>query len=217
MDKITSAFSKLLDRQPSQDELKRLVALKDLLQVQDNDAIWYILIALDSYNSLYKQYPKQINEEISEHINKVKFIIEDMVNLEANKTINSLTEKLTSDILTSISKSVETSRFLTMSWWFLGFTLFGSFCLFLGYILGSGNIPFWVNNQLPTSFEILIITGIAKAPSGLIVGIACSIMSISSLYRIKKYHNNHINKLLLMTGSIALLVISIILFLTFFL
>jgi hypothetical protein len=59
---VETAFVKLVGRQPSERERDRLYRLRDALHLQDNDAFWSIVMALDHYDSFFRQYPAQLAE-----------------------------------------------------------------------------------------------------------------------------------------------------------
>lgn len=57
---IIPAFLALTGRVPTDAEKLRLYKLKDALKVEETDAIWSILIALDYHRSLYEAIPEKI-------------------------------------------------------------------------------------------------------------------------------------------------------------
>ena len=57
---VSTAFEKLLGRQPSVAEREQLYRVKSALDLQDNDALWMILIVLQSYDALYRRVPARI-------------------------------------------------------------------------------------------------------------------------------------------------------------
>lgn len=57
---LEDSFAELLGRQPSELERARLHRIREVLGIGSNDALWLILMALESYNSLYAEIPDQI-------------------------------------------------------------------------------------------------------------------------------------------------------------
>lgn len=59
---------------------------------------------------------------------------------------------------------------------------FGSLCLFVGYALGSGNMPWWAPRSAGYhSLIMLWLATVARAPAGwigAIAGVSCSLLSI---------------------------------------
>ena len=60
------AFEKLLGRQATDAERRRLYRVRDALGLRSNDAIWLILIALEHYSGLYDRIPGRIEAAIAE-------------------------------------------------------------------------------------------------------------------------------------------------------
>lgn len=50
----------LLGREPTAEELARLQRLQSALNIKDNDALFSVLIAFESYLQLYGEVPKAI-------------------------------------------------------------------------------------------------------------------------------------------------------------
>ena len=63
MGKTESAFEKLAGRRPTQASLQRLYQVRDELGLKDDDALWFLLVALEHYQSLYEDMPKTIRAE----------------------------------------------------------------------------------------------------------------------------------------------------------
>jgi hypothetical protein len=59
---VDDAFAKMLDRAPTDAEKIRLYKVRDALGLKNNDALWLVLIALDSYERLYEGIPTKISE-----------------------------------------------------------------------------------------------------------------------------------------------------------
>jgi hypothetical protein len=60
---IETMFAKLNGRQPCELERERLYRLRDALGLRDNDAFWSIVMALEHYDALLRQYPATIAAE----------------------------------------------------------------------------------------------------------------------------------------------------------
>jgi hypothetical protein len=90
MNKIDTPFEILNNRQPTDNERKRLLKVGKALQIQDNDAVWLIFLALDYYESLYKNIPEQIKECTNTTLSNM--------NITANKFLKSTVEKYKADI-----------------------------------------------------------------------------------------------------------------------
>lgn len=85
MDDIESSFKALLGRQPSDKEVERLYRVKNALNIRDNDAMWMILMALESYDTLYSKYPALIAGQVDVVIEKQRELIAEIVDAESKK------------------------------------------------------------------------------------------------------------------------------------
>lgn len=63
--KIEDAFTRLLGRQATDDERLRLYKTRDILGLQDNDALWLLLIALQYHQTGYEAMPKRIEDAVN--------------------------------------------------------------------------------------------------------------------------------------------------------
>jgi len=94
---IVSAFERLLGRQASDAEQRQLIRMRDVLGLRDNDALWLILAALETYRSAYAAIPPAI-EQASERVEK------------RARGIAELTIKATTDAaLVELSKAVQSA------------------------------------------------------------------------------------------------------------
>lgn len=83
MDDIESSFKALLGRQPSDKEVERLYRVKNALNIRDNDAMWMILMALESYDTLYSKYPALIADQVDVVVEKQRELIAEIVDAES--------------------------------------------------------------------------------------------------------------------------------------
>ena len=60
---VEEAFAKVVGRHASEEERQRLYRLRDALGLRDNDAFWSIVMALEHYDSFFRQYPAQLAEQ----------------------------------------------------------------------------------------------------------------------------------------------------------
>jgi AcrR family transcriptional regulator len=54
---VEEMFAKVVGRHASDEERQRLYRLRDALGLRDNDAFWSIVMALEYYDSFFRQYP----------------------------------------------------------------------------------------------------------------------------------------------------------------
>lgn len=60
MGDLDDSFTQLLGRQPSDREKQDLYRVRDALKLKPTDAVWMLLMALQHYQTLYKQIPARI-------------------------------------------------------------------------------------------------------------------------------------------------------------
>lgn len=63
--RIEDAFTRLLGRQATDEERMRLYRTRDALGLQDNDALWLMLMALQSHQTQYDEMPEKIEAAIN--------------------------------------------------------------------------------------------------------------------------------------------------------
>ena len=69
---IDDAFVKLTGRQATIEERERLHRIREALGLADNDAFWSIVMALEYYDSLWRQYPAQFAEHTARTIERAR-------------------------------------------------------------------------------------------------------------------------------------------------
>lgn len=62
MNDLDASFEKLLGRQPSDTDRQNLYRVRDALGLKNNDALWLVLMALQSYDERYKAIPARIEK-----------------------------------------------------------------------------------------------------------------------------------------------------------
>ncbi|RMN08413.1 MULTISPECIES: hypothetical protein [Pseudomonas syringae group] len=169
MDDIESSFKELLGRQPSEKEVERLYRVKNALNIRDNDAIWMILMALESYDTLYSKYPGLIAGQVDVVIGKQRDLIAEIVDAESKKALSTLSSAVAQTSQLVAGRVADTARWQAWGWVCIGLILFGSLCLTAGYILGSGNMPFWALNNQQNNPVSIVISILMKAPVGWLV------------------------------------------------
>lgn len=83
MDK--SAFEKLIGRTVTEQEAARLQKIKEILDIQNNDAIWTVILILEYYDYSFKQYPEVITNQMNHLISEMHLIIKEEVKLEIQR------------------------------------------------------------------------------------------------------------------------------------
>lgn len=181
MDDIENSFQALLGRQPSDKEVERLYRVKNALNIRDNDAMWMILMALESYDTLYSKYPALIAGQVDVVIEKQREFIAEIVDAESKKALSTLSSAVAQTSQLVATKVANTARWQAWGWVCIGLIAFGSLCLTAGFILGSGNMPFWaLAHQSNNPLEI-VVSILMKAPVGWLIPLISSTVVIVTL------------------------------------
>lgn len=181
MDDIESSFKALLGRQPSDKEVERLYRVKNALNIRDNDAMWMILMALESYDTLYSKYPALIAGQVDVVIEKQRELIAEIVDAESKKALSTLSSAVAQTSQLVAMKVADTARWQAWGWVCVGLIAFGALCLTAGFILGSGNMPFWASTHQSSNPLEIVISILMKAPVGWLVPLISSSVVIVTL------------------------------------
>lgn len=71
-DSLQNSFTDVLGKQPTEAARQRLHRMKKALRLKDDDAMWTILIALESYQELYEEMPDRITAKADELLSSLK-------------------------------------------------------------------------------------------------------------------------------------------------
>jgi hypothetical protein len=186
MPDIEHAFSKLLGRQPSEREVQSLYRVRDALGLRDNDALWMVLIALESYDSLYRKYPEMISAQVHKSVDDYRAIIATIADAETKRALGTLSEAVARTSETIALRLVQAKCLLWAALATLAITAFGSFCTFIGFILGSGRMPYWAPPPTDLSFPALILSTMARMPAGWLAGIVALFLMIAACWHARR-------------------------------
>lgn len=179
---VERSFERLIGRQPSDKEIQSLYRVKSALDLQDNDAIWLILLALESYDTLFRRYPAMVSAEVKRTIDAQRTAMAAIADAETRKAITTLSDAVNRASEAVAEKLTRATQLQAWGWLMLGMVVFGSLCLFVGYVLGSGKLPWWAPRTAGYhSFPGLVLAALARAPAGwigVIAGASCSLASI---------------------------------------
>ncbi len=92
MSELDESFAKLIGRQPSDAERQELYRIRDALDLQNNDALWLVLIALQYYHLLFQQFPESIKESAQEVMGNVQATAEATAEAASATTQAALTQ-----------------------------------------------------------------------------------------------------------------------------
>ncbi|UZM96889.1 hypothetical protein [Pseudomonas putida] len=166
MDDIEVAFEKLLGRQASDKEVQDLYRVKNALNLHNNDSLWLILMALQSYDTMYAKYPELIARQVDKQVDKHKSLFAEMADAETKKALSTLSVAVSEASQAVALKVADAARW--RAWGFVLFALlcFAGLCMTVGFVLGSGQVPYWaqIGSARGPLFNIVMI--ILNAPVG---------------------------------------------------
>ncbi|WP_241136319.1 hypothetical protein [Achromobacter insuavis] len=169
MTDTVSAFATLIGRQPTDQEVQRLYRIKSTLNIRDNDALFLVLAAFESYDTLFKQYPALVGAEVERTIERVREQSHGIAQAEVSKALASLTDAVITASRDLSTEAMIASRYMAWGWALIGAVLFGAVCIFVGVVLGSGHLPYWAKAGGQAGPMQMILVSLATAPVGWVV------------------------------------------------
>ena len=162
---VESAFAKVIGREPSEKERERLYRVRDALGLSENDAFWYIVMTLEHYDALYREYPRIIQEEAARTIENSREAFAAAAKLEAARAEQMLAEKVAETSVAIAKKLAEKPIGIDrVTGMFAAVVLFGSICMAAGYHLAAGEKPFWATRAVSGSAKVVAV--VLGAPAG---------------------------------------------------
>ncbi len=83
MNDLEESFTKLLGKQPSDQDRQNLYRVRDALGLKNNDALWLVLMALQHYQGLYELFPERISKAAKDTLNDFKVTADAVVKASA--------------------------------------------------------------------------------------------------------------------------------------
>ena len=163
---VEEAFAKVLGRQPSEDERGRLYRIRDTLGLRDNDAFWYIVLVLEHYDSLYRDYPGQIRDEARKTIEEARRAFAAAAEVEAAKAQTALAQQVAETSVVIARKLAERPVGVQgVTAMFAAAVAFGALCMTAGAKVAGGDWPLGWSRSGGASIAALVL----GAPAGWMV------------------------------------------------
>jgi hypothetical protein len=159
---LSAGFERLVGHKASDEQVRRLHQVKDALGLADNDALWLVLVALEHYDGLYRDYPARIAEEARRTLADVQRGFADAAAVESKRAHRKLAEAVADAGVKIASKRTDVARLQGFAVASASMVAFGALCLSIGYALGSGRVPPWTQG---TGARRLLAAAIG-APAG---------------------------------------------------
>lgn len=144
---LSSSFEQLLGRKAGEEEIRRLYEVRDALKLDDNDALWLVLCALEHYETLYRDHPARIAEEARRALADVQQGFAAAAAVESKRAHRKLAEAVAEAGIKIAAKRTDVARVQGFSAAVATMVAFGSLCLSIGYALGSGRVPPWTQGS----------------------------------------------------------------------
>jgi hypothetical protein len=164
---VEEAFAKVVGRQASHEERARLYRLRDALGLQDNDAFWSIVMALEHYDSFFRAYPEKLAEQTARSIESARAAFAMAAEKEAAQVQRVLSEKVAETSVEIARKLAERPVGLHRVTTLLAAVVaFGALCVRSGYSLASAEKPFWVTQDANLAVAPRALSVALSVPAG---------------------------------------------------
>lgn len=204
---VEASFAQLLGRQPSEKEIQSLYRVKSALNIRENDAIWLVLMALESYDTLYRKYPTIISDQLVRLLDEQRTAMAAIADAETKKALGTLADAVGKTSERVAVRLVDASRWLSWGWAWFAFAAFGTLCVFVGFVLGSGRLPWWAGVTAGDGFARAILGTLARTPAGWLVATGGAAAAIGAAWRAREDLQAG-RRLGLLVGCIGLLIAS---------
>lgn len=205
---LEATFEKLLGRQPSEKEVQSLYRVKNALNIRDNDALWLVLMALESYDTLYRKYPVMIASEVAQIVEDQRTVMAALAEAETRKALGTLADTVSKTSESIAVRLADATRWQSWGWAWFTFSSFGSLCVFVGVVLGTGRLPYWAS-PAPDQGVIEVVLGVlARTPAGWIAAIGGAAGAVAALWR-ARHEIMAGQRFGLLAGGLALLALSV--------
>lgn len=183
---LEKSFAKLIGRQPSEAEVKNLYRVRDALGLKENDALWLVLIALESYDAQYRKYPQLIGEQVQKAVEAQRSAIAAMAAQETRRALGTLSEAVSRTSEAVTSKVLQGKTLQSAGYFTLTLLLFGSLCTTVGFVLASGRIPLWAPASSDLGIVRFLFATLARTPAGWMAAILGASLSVGALWHARK-------------------------------
>lgn len=180
---VEASFEKLLGRQPSEKEIQSLYRVKNALNIRDNDALWLVLMALESYDTLYRKYPGMISDQVGKILDEQRATMAAIADAETKKALGTLADAVGKTSERVAVRLVDASRWLSWGWAWFAFAAFGTLCVFVGFVLGSGRLPYWSGPAPGDGPLVAILGALARTPAGWLAAAGGAAAAIGAAWR----------------------------------
>jgi hypothetical protein len=142
---LETCFEQLVGRPMGEVERARLYRLRAVLGLKDNDAFWAIVMALEHYDALFREYPAQLAKLTERTLENVRTVCGAAAHEQVAKVQRMLADKVADTSAMLARKLVDKPFAIHRLTPALGAVIaFGSLCVHTGYELAAPGKPWWV-------------------------------------------------------------------------
>lgn len=215
MANLEKSFARLIGRQPSEAEVKNLYRVRDALGLKENDALWLVLIALESYDTLYRRYPQMISEQVQMSAEAQRAAIAAIADQETRRALGTLSDAVARTSETVATRILQAKGMQSAGTLTVALLMFGSLCTMMGFLLASGRVPFWAPTPSDTGLFSFLFGTLARTPAGWMAAVFGLSLSCGALWharkeiRLQRRHGMVVACIMLAAASLATLWASI--------
>ena len=182
-DVLLSNFEKITGKQATDKERERLLHIRDVLHLKNNDAIWLMIMSLESYFVEFSHIPKRHLSELKKHYKDETSLLEKHIEQAHDNSINNIAERLETLCEKHHKTRLHSHKLTTLLLGCIVMTLMCVITFITGLMMGSGALPYWtLRSEHMNSFSYALHTLLA-APAGWICGILLLTVGCTYLYQ----------------------------------
>jgi hypothetical protein len=166
---IEEMFAKVVGHQASESEREHLHRLREALGLRDNDAFWYIVMTLEHYDSLYREYPERMAAQAIKAIEGTRKAFAEAAAMESAKAQHLLARQVARTSVQIAKKMAGRDGTVGLRHLMVlvaGLVLFGALCMDVGYTVATSGARFaWGRAGQPRGRE-QALSVVLDAPAG---------------------------------------------------
>ena len=211
-EELISSYEKVIGAQINPEGENRLRLIKESLNIRDNDALWSIIFALESYIGLYEKIPDRIKETSEKALEDIRESVSVLAKEESAKAQESLIESVVRTSEEIAGRRATAAKMYSFALMLFISVVFGSLCFVAGLSLGDSS-PVWLS-RAGSKNTLGLISMILSTPAGWIlflIAAAPAAVQIKDVIRQIKYPESRKERLsgvLMLIGIVAILWLS---------
>lgn len=140
-------------------------------------------MALESYDTLYRKYPAMLSEHVGKILDDQRTVMAAIADAETKRALGTLADAVSKTSERVAVRLVEASRWLSLGGAGFAFTAFGALCVFVGFVLGSGRLPYGAGVAAGQGPLMMIFSAVARTPAGWIAAAGGGAAAIAAAWR----------------------------------